>query len=117
MLEPDVIEQIKKGSDMLGQDLVDQMESNLALFRQFCMATCFNAPPVLPNSDSKLTNSHEANQSASTASAEKELDAKLASLRSEIHQVVMEKARLERDISMFDTELKEHGENEFGEGK
>ena len=107
MLEPDVIEQIKKGSEMLGQDLVDKMESNLALFQQFCMATCFNVPPVLPNSDSKLTNSQRANHSA--ASVEKELDAKLASLRIEIHQVVMEKAKLERDISMLDAELKEHG--------
>lgn len=111
MLEADVIEHIKEGSVMLGQDLVDTMESSLSLFQQFCMATCLNVPPVLPFSDIKLVISQRAILAAVPASAERELDAKLTTLRSEIRQVGTEKARLEQNILALDKELKEHGES------
>jgi hypothetical protein len=106
LLEPEVIEHIKKGSDLLGQDLIDKMESNLSLFQQFCMATCFNVPPALPSTENKLSNNKA---SPSNVAAEKDLDAKLALLRFEIHQAVTEKARLEGEVSLLDKEIKEHG--------
>jgi hypothetical protein len=35
-----------QGTERLGQDLLDKMDANLALFQQLCKAAIFNVPPV-----------------------------------------------------------------------
>lgn len=69
------------------------------------MATCFNVPPLLPSSN--LGNVSKT--SSINLPAEKDLDDKLALLRSEIHRAVTAKTKLEGEISLLDKELREHG--------
>lgn len=77
-----------QGTERLGQDLLDKMDANLALFQQLCKAAIFNVPPVHAVQTAPMAVMMPAASplGRTPLRSEQDLDARLESLRMQLRQ-------------------------------
>ncbi|KAG1681324.1 hypothetical protein FOA52_007370 [Chlamydomonas sp. UWO 241] len=109
LLDDHVVKEIHVGTELLGQDLLAHMDSNLVLFEQLCRTTVFNAPPLALAVTAYDKAAPSPAMARTPGRSEADLDIRLAGLRADLARAGAEARALQADVQRMDQDVRAHG--------